>query len=259
MGRSDELASQVGEQPPLGELLARYLSRNEEFPHVPGEVEPHHAPAVVELGLTWNVACAVLPLAGDNKGFARPEAWEGLVESGSNESQPAVAMAAGNYPQLFRSLSDLPQALRLRDLVGNVGTSTPYPGLEEWADKTAQKSLAGRLLAAGVLRLARNFTRAEAILGGAGNLAPEAKCAWINERGALAWHCGDLEEGLRLWSSDPTTAAAQFNRGMALLFLDRPAEALKPLDAAVSNLAEDDPWRHLAGIYQVLAEMRAQS
>ena len=48
-----------------------------------------------------------------------------------------------------------------------------------------------------------------------------------------------------------------FNRGMAALFLGRPAEAREPLRQAVAQLPEKGSWHHLARLYLTLAEMRA--
>ena len=47
-----------------------------------------------------------------------------------------------------------------------------------------------------------------------------------------------------------------FNRGMALLFLDRAAEAKSLLRRATELLPESSAWHHLAGLYAALAEMR---
>ena len=47
----------------------------------------------------------------------------------------------------------------------------------------------------------------------------------------------------------------RFNRGMAALFLGRPAEARDHLKAAVGGLAETGAWHHLASLYLTLAEM----
>ena len=184
-----------------------------------------------------------------------PGAWMSLVQE--RESCFAVPLAAGNFPQLIRSVPDLMHAGKLRDLVGRSGKTSDETRLTAWADALAKKSVPGRLLAAGVLRLANDFERAARMLGDGANIPAAERAAWANERAALAWHRGELEEGLALWNAEPAPRAAPFNRGMALLFLDRPAEAMAPLRSAVSDMSEDDPWRHLGGLYLTLAEIRA--
>jgi hypothetical protein len=54
----------------------------------------------------------------------------------------------------------------------------------------------------------------------------------------------------------PATAPAQFNRGMAALFTDRPAAARPLLKAAIAQLPESSAWHHLGRLYLTLAEMR---
>ena len=260
MTNSAENPSTLAGQPALAELFAQYLTRAEHGVDglATGAVEPYDAVALqpVDSAVAWRCARAVLPL--DKKELAALEApptWMSLVQE--RESCPAVPLAAGNFPQLMRSLPDLMHASKLRDLVGRPGKASEEMGLRAWADALAKKSWPARLLAAGVLRLARDFERAKVVLGDGTNIPAGDRAAWANEKAALAWQRGDLEEALAQWSAEPAPRAAQFNRGMALLFLDRPAEALAPLRSAVKEMSEDDPWRHLGGLYLTLAEIRA--
>ena len=108
-----------------------------------------------------------------------------------------------------------------------------------------------RLLAAGVLRLARHFDRAAEMLGDVHDSAWAA--ARDNEAAALAWHRGDTEKALSMWLALEPRPAVLFNRGMALLFLGRKAEAVGPLTAAVAALPETSAWHHLASLYLTLA------
>ena len=48
-----------------------------------------------------------------------------------------------------------------------------------------------------------------------------------------------------------------FNRGMAALFLGEPQQAVAHFRLLDGQLPEDSAWRHLAGLYLGLAEMRA--
>ena len=47
----------------------------------------------------------------------------------------------------------------------------------------------------------------------------------------------------------------RFNRGMALLFLGRPADARVALAGAIEALPEGSGWRDLAELYRSLAEI----
>ena len=81
------------------------------------------------------------------------------------------------------------------------------------------------LLAAGVLRLARHFDEAQDLLRAAASLPAEWQPVRANEEAALAWHRGAADEAAALWQAQPASVPVLFNRGVAALFLDRPAEA----------------------------------
>src|SRR5581483_2619950 len=55
----------------------------------------------------------------------------------------------------------------------------------------------------------------------------------------------------------PESVPVLFNRGMAALFLGRPAEAREDLRRAVGRLPEPDGWHHLGRLYLALAGGRA--
>jgi hypothetical protein len=112
------------------------------------------------------------------------------------------------------------------------------------------------MLAAGVLRLAGQFGAASEFLIDEHGLTETELQVLGNERGALAWDQGNRDAAIEQWMKLPASAAGQFNLGMAALF-SKPSLAQPYLQSAIELLAEDDPWRHLAGIYLALAEMRA--
>src|SRR5437764_1294252 len=95
----------------------------------------------------------------------------------------------------------------------------------------------------------------EVQLHGAGAAqAADPRPAW--EEAALAWHAGRREEAARLWAGIEGSVPALFNRGMAALFLGKPAAAVAPLRQAVAQLPESSSWHHLGQLYLTLAEMR---
>ena len=244
--------------PSLAELFAGYLNRTD-VAHADssaGVVETYDTGLShpVDASLAWRGALACLTEADSLAGIERPPEWITLVQA--RDSYPTVAMAAGNYPQMLRDLPGLIQAENLADLKAMPASSQNLPGLSSWAAKTAQVSFAGRMLAAGVQRLAGQFSAAEALLSDVGGLAPRHRQILQNERAALHWSMGTYDRAISEWRELSDSTAGGFNLGMSALF-DKPAEALPFLQATVKRLADDDPWRHLAGIYLALAEMRA--
>jgi hypothetical protein len=107
------------------------------------------------------------------------------------------------------------------------------------------------LLAAGVLRLARHFDRAEELL--AFTPSAEYRAVHANEVAALAWHRGQAERAAQMWRGMADSAVVLFNRGMAALFLGEKESARVALERAIAGLAETSAWHHLAGLYLTLA------
>ena len=78
----------------------------------------------------------------------------------------------------------------------------------------------------------------------------------LNNRGNALRESFRHAEALAMWESQPSGVPVLFNRGMALLFLGRPADARGPLTQAVAGLKETDAWYHLAQLYLTLAAAR---
>jgi hypothetical protein len=122
----------------------------------------------------------------------------------------------------------------------------------EWAEH--QPACPSLLLAAGLLRLACHFDRAGQLLHAAAPVSAEWQPMHANELAALAWHRGDADKALALWQSQPDSVPVLFNRGMALLFLGRPASARPHLTAAVEKLPDSSAWHHLGQLYLALTQ-----
>src|SRR5262249_22277411 len=152
----------------VADLFKDYLNRQVEaqaeglgYPETTASAVPHEAVPVqpVDPALAWRDALACAKFLGAPKAtFEVPPEWPALV--GGQEPAVALAFALGNCPQLVRNLHPLlsGEALALRD----AGTAASAPALAGWA--SAQREAPQRLLAAGVLRLARDFDQAEALL-----------------------------------------------------------------------------------------------
>lgn len=252
-------------QSPLADLFARYLqnqlaAQTAGFaPSDTGEVLPHEAGPVqaVDPRLAWDGAVAILgfyPSVDKAKTLPRPADWASLAAI--HEPAAGVAFAAGNFPQMVRAFQPLLQA---RDLAAlRPGNAQPLhaPALREWAAR--DHSVPRALLALGVLRLARQFDAAADLLGKLQVNVPALwQAALANEAAAVAWHAGRAEEAVHRWQTQPESVPVLFNRGMAALFSDRPAEARSALAKAVPAIPEDSAWHHLGRLYLALAETRS--
>lgn len=251
--------------PQLADLLARYLHNQAAaheaglaFADPTGAVVPHEAvPAQpVDPRLAWNDALAVLPYyaAGAQAGSCQPPPdWPVLVAS--HEPVVALAFCVGNFPQLVRNLQPLLHAKDLSALRSTPVHPVSVSGLLDWA--VQKRPFPQTLLALGTLRLARQFDQAaELIERQRAEVPAEWQAAWANEEAALAWHQGRADEAVVLWQAQPASVPVLFNRGMAALFLGKPADARSLLNRAAEQLPEASAWHHLGRLYLALAEMR---
>lgn len=255
-------------QPALSELTARYLNRQSSA-HTEGlgivdvseDVVPHDTVPVqpVEPRLAWTEAQAVLehfPLGTEKHSTGVPADWSSLVAA--HESEIALPFCLGNYPQLVRYLPALLQT--------TTPAGPPAPGLRPLASSslldwtrhvTSKKQGMPALLAAGVLRLARQYDEASATLQGCRpHLPATLERVWANEEAALLWHQGKTLEADSRWAKQTESVPVLFNRGVARLFLGKPEEARGFLQKAADGLPEASAWHHLARLYGALAEMR---
>jgi tetratricopeptide (TPR) repeat protein len=254
-------------QPSLQELLAEYLHRQTQA-HAAGlgcapftdEVEPYEAVPVqpVDPRLAWDEARVALRHFGSADAVRACKAlseWPALVSA--QEPVAALAFCVGNFPQRVRDLHPLLRAGNLQLLRPTAGRPVPTPVLLEDAERTGASSFPQVLLTLGVLRLAKQFEQADALLERyRGQVPAEWAAAWANEEAALTWHRGRPEEAAAMWQAQPESVPVLFNRGMAALFLGRPAEARTLLRRAAEQLPEDGGWHHLGRLYLALAEMR---
>jgi tetratricopeptide (TPR) repeat protein len=255
-------------QPALADLAARYLQRQAAahaeglgLAEPSGEVVPHEAvpSQPIDPRLARDEALAALrafdPELPTGACEAPPE-WSELVAGA--EPAAALAFAAGHFPQLVRNLQPLLHTTDLRALRPAGQPAADRPGLVNWARQAAAKRPGPQaLLAAGALRLARQFDAAAELLRRERDRTPSAwQAAWANEEAALAWHRGDVDRALALWQAQPESAPVLFNRGVAALFSGKPADARTALAAAAAQLPEAGAWHHLGRLYLALAEMR---
>ncbi len=252
-------------QPSLPDLLARYLDRQasahtDGLGHADGgeQVVPYDAVPVqpVEPRLAWSEALAVLPLMGlPAHDCPVPPEWSVLVAS--HEPEVALPFSLGNFPQMVRHLPGLLQAHVQQTQRSPGAPPATITGLPEWAEKTAHtRHYPEALLAVAVLRLARHFDAAANLLRELGKPAGAWRGLQANEEAALGWHRGDFEEAAAAWQRQAESVPVLFNRGMAALFLGKPADARASLSQAAAQLPDNAAWHHLARLYLALAEMR---
>lgn len=255
-------------QPSLPDLMAGYLRRQAEAhaaglaaTEPAGEVMPFDAGPVqpIDPRPAWDEAQAAarfLAPANEVGSYPVPPTWPQLVAA--HEPAAALPFGLGNFPQLVRNLHLLMRHADLSELRPAGGQPVGAPALTEWASETARKgSFAQALLAAGALRLARQFDQASELLTGREAVAPPPwRVALANEQAVLAWHRGEWDEARTRWQALPASAPVLFNCGMAALFCNRPREARPALHEAVVQLPETGAWHHLGRLYLALAEMR---
>jgi hypothetical protein len=252
-------------QPNLADLMSRYLDRqagshraglaafdpsDEVLPFEAGPVQP------VDPRPAWEEAIAAVPFLSadvDVRSWAAPPDWPQLVAA--QEPVVALAFCVGNYPQLMRDLHLILHKANLRDLIPVAGRPLALPGVDEWARQVAaKKHFPSMLVAVGALRLAKQLESAETYLKDHDkSIPPQWRAAWANERAALAWHGGKADDALKQWEAQEPSVPVLFNRGMAALFLGRPADANVPLTQAVSQLPEAGAWHHLGRLYLAMA------
>src|SRR5262249_20206329 len=156
-----------------------------------------------------------------------PTGWATLVAN--VESLTGLPMAAGNYPQLVRDWLPLVKSDNFSKTLKSNAPATDVAGLTTWVGTCAKSDdPAHRLLAAGLLRLAKRFDEAEKMLQSK-SPAKEWKTAFANEEAALAWQRGNYAAARKTWAKLPDSAATHFNRGMCELFSDNAAEAIPHL------------------------------
>jgi tetratricopeptide (TPR) repeat protein len=251
------------QMPTLSELLSRYLQKQADAcavgaAAVADEVTPYEAGPVqpIDSKLAWDEALAVFALSEPvtaTSSWKAPPAWSSLVAG--HEPVVALALAAGNFPQLVRNFHLILQATDLTSFKPHPGRAAAGPELTAWADGAAERrQIPQMLLAVGVLRLAKQLETANDYVRKHDAAIPPAwRAAWENEKAALAWHGGRPEEALTAWQRLEPTPAVSFNRGMAALFLGDAAGARAQLSAAVARLPETIAWHHLGRLYLTLA------
>lgn len=252
--------------PVLADLLARYLGNRQAAPAADvtlGEVEPYEVASGLRCDpqTAWADALAAVraqqPAPADIP-LAPPAEWAALILT----AEPATALpfAAGHFAQQVRDLALLTQTEKLSALRPAAAPADPAStALQTWAVETShQLGVPAALVIAGVLRLARQYGLAAQILGEQkAKCPPEWRTALANEEAALAWQEGRWEDAAERWLTLPVSVPVLFNRGLADLFLDRPAQAGESLTQAIAGLPDTSPWHHLAKLYLSLAELRA--
>lgn len=249
------------EAPKLSDLMTRYLDsesrdRREGHEEVPvSEVDLHDAAFAPQVEPRVALEAAVAAISGiepARRTLTPPPGWATLVHG--LPAQLAIPFAMGNFPQQLRDLPSLMRPDRRQDRAVAEVSTVDLGNLRRWTEQAlAEKATAKALLGLGTLRTAGDLETCER---GLSRLRSEADPRWRtaigNEEATLLWHRGQREEALAAWSRLPATPATDFNRGLALLFLDRPSEAKQYLERAAAGLAEDSPWHHLASLYLAL-------
>lgn len=247
-------------QPSLEALMTRYLQRRSAAQEMgidlgdPTEVSPYDAGATppIDAALAWSEA---VTLVEGGRSLKAPPGWATLVAQ--TPAQRAVPWAVGNYPQLvrdFRMLADAPTARE----PPTSAAPLVVPAFLEWADALiAAPRFPQALVAQGVLRICRQFDRAERLMRAADPIVPESlRATWANEQAALEWSRGRTDAAVAGWRK-LTTLPARFNVALADLFLGRRDAARTGFEALLREMPDTNPWRALAALYATLAQLPA--
>lgn len=232
-------------QPSLAELTDRMIAAKLAAP-VSDAGEPEVEPYEVLNGFrtdprtAYTDATAALKLLGvTGLPTTLPPEWASLAQLAG--ASPAVPMAAGQFPQRVRDAASLMGTDDLTKLAPTSPASVAgFHSLRTWI-----RQQAGSPLAAGLARA----------LGDVPTTAGTDAAA-VNERAATAWLAGKHADALKLWELLPDSPVASFNKGMALLFTGRAAEAITHLQAAADTLPDTSGWSHLAALYLAVARSR---
>ena len=136
------MSNETSVQPNLGDLLARYLSKQADAHAVgiaafDGEVTPYEVGPLQPLDpkLAWDEALTVLSFFGKAPigRVKAPPHWAQLV--GGHESALAIAFSVGNFPQLVRDFHKI-----LTQPASNDSASDVRPAAVDLADYVAQAS-----------------------------------------------------------------------------------------------------------------------
>lgn len=247
----------------LGELFALYLQRQIQaenqglaIPDSAEEFVPHDSSVspIVEPQLAWKECQGIFRFfegLEQHRIPSVPAGWSQLV----NSLQPlfAIPMALGNFPQMMNHPLNLMNTGDLRSLRSAPGLALGTKELLDWAQ--GQTNPISRLFAAGILRLAAEFTSAEKLIEQT-SIDPKLASLRDNELATLAWHAGNHSEAIDRWNRLPSSRPVLFNRAMASLFCGHSEEAIRLLPEVVSQFSEKDSWYHLAQLYLNLAEAR---
>lgn len=253
--------------PTIAELTAGFLRRTQDAETLTaaadalGDVQPHEVTVGyrAEPRLAWQESLEVLTAFGRKAdSIPAPTEWGSLVAR--QDGAAALPFALANYPQRVRELGNLLQAGDLGQLLSDSAANGQVSsGLLRWGTRHLESGeLPHVLIVAATYRAAGDFVRAaEALKQLKATVAGEWQPVLANEEAALLWHRGDHQAAADLWANLPDSVPVRFNRGMADLFLGRPTEARKHLQAAVAGLADTSAWHHLASLYLTLANIRA--
>ena len=251
--------------PSIAELTVRLLARTDTADALAAvaisEVEPHEVAVALrtEPRQSWQEGLAVLKtfVVSAPMDISQPVEWASLiVRRGLSHSLP---FALCNFPQQVRDLNPLLQTKDLSKLQSaETEAAAASIGLRNWANQHIRKgTFPQALIGCALLRAAGDYDAAAAALSGLRGCTPaEWQAALTNEEAALLWERGERQQAAQLWAGLPENSAVLLNRGMAALFMNKPAQARENLRKAVANLKDSEPWHHLASLYLALAEMQ---
>ncbi len=249
----------------LSALLARYVETQIEahregslFTELPDDVQLHDpgAQPLLDVRQVWGEAMLALRYSPFGAKPVLPVFQDWSVLATAQEPVVALPWCVGNYPQMVRALTPLLEGVRLPSHPVPLSRPAPLASIRSWIQRIVPRcGPAGVLTVVGMLRLAHAFEEARTLLDQENPADASWADAWQNERAALAWHTGRVQEAIALWGSGSGThMPTVFNRGLAALCQGQLAEARKNLQMVVAAIPETGGWHHLGHLYLTLTE-----
>ena len=166
----------------------------------------------------WHDALLAADLLGEPCGkLPIPAEWLAAVRLPANS--PLIPLALGHTPAMMGDLTRLMEATSGQALA---------PKSRKANDIGERTAFSGRVRVGGAVEL--------------------------NERAAILWAAGRLDEAAQLWETLPAGPVRDFNLGLCALAQNRYAHATASLNQAASALPTMSAWKHDASLLAAWAE-----
>ena len=240
--------------PSLAELTTRFLTAKAvapDFDELP-EVVPHEVITSfrADSATTWVDAKAAFHLLGTTvPSLPMPKEWASFVSQLGDAT--VMPLCLGAVPQRMRELKAIrPDPTANRQSI----SSFDVPGMNSWIDARIKSGTpVDLLIVSSICRAMGDCDRSEQLLN---RVAGETAFSEViaNERAALAWSRGLIQEAAKIWNDMAENPVTLFNRGVCEWMLGRTGSAAALFDRAADTIPDRSGWSHLAAFYASVCE-----